>query len=368
MSDKPLLDRVLALAEANPQLQQFGQPPNEDDEVWHGKTACTHTVCQMLNLVWNGEKLSLNQVNRMAGMPKNATSEKGKPRGMRPPEFRRFLQAAGIPMVLRFGLPFGELLKASNRAPVFYAMRYGSAPRKSADRPNGSSQRGGKEIDDIRHAVLMLGFLEIPGRNGGPSRIEVFRKEPNHGSPNRRERPPYDTLSDREARIEYEDYHKLLRNPLYAALPTRALPLAGASLAEADMPGLTVTDLQPFTGFATVVDGTRSAVQIADRQFIRLPAGTEKRVFATGKLVPRLKGPPGDRTNVVLIGDEAAILLRMDVVLKTEDGSVVPPPPPPEDADPAPGSKDLPEDIPEGIPFDEEGDPDRFSNDAVAAD
>jgi len=367
MSDKPILDRVRVLAEANPHLQQFGQPPAEADDVWGGKTACTHTICQFLNLVWHDKKLSLNEVNRLAGMPKNATNELGKPRGMRPKEFEQFLRAADIPMVLRFGLPFEDLLSASNRAPVFYAMRYGSAPFRSARRPNGASQKGGRDIANIRHAVLMLGFLERGGVTGDPRRIEVFRKEPNHGSPNRRERPPYDTISDAESRKEYEDYRKLLGNPLYAALPTRAL-----FLPEADMPGLTVTDLQPFTGFATVVDGTRSAVQIADRQFIGLPAGTQKRVFATGKLVPRLAGPAGDRTNVVLIGDEAAILLRMDVILRTEDGTEVPPPT--DGIEPA--SRDLPSDlpmdppidIPAGVALDDHEDPDRFSNDAVAAD
>ncbi|HET9456087.1 MAG TPA: hypothetical protein VFO78_02005, partial [Candidatus Limnocylindrales bacterium] len=76
MSEKPRLDRLRALAEANLKLQQFGQ--SNDDEVHDGRTACTHVVCQFLSLAWNGTIPTLNEVNRMAGMPKNARSAESK--------------------------------------------------------------------------------------------------------------------------------------------------------------------------------------------------------------------------------------------------------------------------------------------------
>lgn len=179
MSSKPRLDRVRALAEANLQLQQFGQ--GNDDEVHLGATACTHAVCQFLSLVWNGTIPTLNRVNRLAGMKANATNEHGKPRGMFQSEFKQFLKNADIPMELRFGLPFGALLKAADDGPVFYAMRYGSAPKKTKAHPNGTTQTGPK-VPDTRHAVLMLGHLKVAGPNGGPSVVEVYRKDPNHGS------------------------------------------------------------------------------------------------------------------------------------------------------------------------------------------
>lgn len=327
MSEKPRLDRLRALAEANLKLQQFGQ--KDDDEVHDGATACTHVICQFLSLAWNGTIPKLNEVNRMAGMPRNARNAKGDARGMFPSEFDTFLKAARIPMQRRRNLKFADLLKASNDGPVFYAMRYGSAPKRTKQHPNGTTQTG-PNVPDTRHAVVMLGFLDIAGANGGPPRREVYRKDPNHGSlPNRPERPPYDTLSDRQARIEYEDYKDKLGQTLSAALPTRALPVIGqfALPSAPAAPPLVVTALRPFNGMATVRGDGHFAVQIADREFIALADGTPKAVVALGRLSPRLPGPAGDRTNVVVVGAEAAILLRADIVLKDENGAEVPAPP-----------------------------------------
>lgn len=320
MSSKPRVDRLRALAESHLQLQQFGQ--RDDDEVHDGKTACTHTVCQFLSLAWNGTIPSLNEVNRMAGMKPNPRNDKGEPRGMVRSEFERFIKAARIPMEVRLGLPFSALMKAADDGPVFYAMRYGSAPKKTKKHPNGTTQTG-KKTSNMRHAVVMLGHL----KNGNG--VEVYRKEPNHGSAARPERPPYDTISDRQARIEYEDYKTKLGNTLYAALPTRQLPVLGSFAAPVLLPPppLVVTNLVAFSGLATIRGDGHFAVQIADREFIALADGTTKRVVAIGKLKPRLPGPPGDRTNVVVVGDEAAILLRADITLRTDGGIVIEPPP-----------------------------------------
>jgi hypothetical protein len=345
MSEKPRLDRLRALAQANLMLQQFGQ--SADNEVHDGKTACTHVVCQYLSLAWNGTIPTLNEVNRMAGMPKNASNAQKKPRGMLPGEFKQFLKAARIPMELRFGLPFSSLLKASDDAPVFYAMRYGSAPKRTKKHPNGTTQTG-RGVPAIRHAVVMLGHLTLRNPDG-TGRIEVYRKEPNHGSGNRPERPPYDTLSDRQARVEYEAYKALLGQPLYAALPTRALPVIGTFALPTlpPPPPLVVTKLEAFSGIATIKGDGHFAVQIADREFIALAKGTRKRVVALGRLAPRLPGPPGDRTNVVLVGDEAAILLRSDIILETDGGTVIDPPPTEADEQALP-TEEIP--IPDGDP------------------
>lgn len=350
VSSKPRVDRLRALAESHLQLQQFGQ--RDDGDVWEGKTACTHTVCQFLSLAWNGTIPSLNEVNRMAGMKPNPTNDKGEPRGMVQSEFKQFLKAGKIPMEVRLGLPFAALMKAADDGPVFYAMRYGSAPKKTRKHPNGTTQTG-KKTAKMRHAVVMLGHLKVG--NG----VEVYRKDPNHGSATRPERPPYDTISDRQARIEYEDYKNKLGNTLYAALPTRQLSVLGSFTAPAlpPPPPLVVTNLIAFSGLATIRGDGHFAVQIADREFIALADGTMKRVVAIGKLKPRLPGPPGDRTNVVIVGDEAAILLRADITLRT-DGGIVIEPPPTESSEIEPIGADVP--IPEG----EAGDgSDGFDND-----
>jgi hypothetical protein len=327
MSDKPILDRLRHLAEIHRELQQFGQP--DDDLVHAGKTACTHTICQFLSLAWNGTVPTLNEVNRIAGMPNNAVDALGKPRGMRPSEFQTFLTKAKIPMQVVRGLPFPKMFAASDNGPVMYGMRYGSAPVRTKMHPNGATQ---KDVPNIRHAVVLLGFLSSPGAGGGPERIDAFRKEPNHGSPNRPERPPYDTISAHQVHVEYEDYRKRLGEPLYAAIPTRKLKVNGAPPPRrpAQPPPLVLVGLEAFSGTATVKGDNHSAVQLSDQTFIHLPSGTVKRVVALARLEPRLEGPARDRTHVALVsdaGDQAAIFLRADITLTTDGGVVVPPPP-----------------------------------------
>ncbi len=236
MSSKPRLDKATALARAHPEIQQFGQ--SSDDWVHGGATACTHTVCQFLARLWKGRALTLNQVNALAGMPHNASAN-GQPRGMNNTEMTRFFAAVGIPMVIKFGLSFETLLSYSNRGPVFYGMRYGSAPEWSgchyqgvtADgRPNGYARPTGHAgktqlagAENIRHAVLMLGYLGVVA-GGKTVRYDVYRKEPNHGSPSRPEKPPYDVITSAQAKREYSDYTRLLGSKAYAAIPTRNLP------------------------------------------------------------------------------------------------------------------------------------------------
>ena len=347
MSDKPILDRLRLLAETNPRLQQFGQ--SNDDLVHNGSTACTHTVCQFLSLAWNGTLPSLNEVNRLAGMPNNALDAKGRPRGMRPNELKTYLKNAKIPMKIVRGFPFNSLLDASLNGPVFYGMRYGSAPSRTKAHPNGTTQKGGKPVLDMRHAVVMLGFLRFPASGGQPARTEVYRKEPNHGSQVRPERPAYDTISDRQARIEYEAYRDRLGERLYAAVPTRTMQVIGklAAPVPAQPPPLVLTGLEAFSGVATINGPGHFAVQLADREFIALPDGAQKRVVALGRLAPRLPGPAGDRTSVVLVGDEAAILLRADITLTTDGGVVVPPPATEADEDPPPAPPIV---VPDGDP------------------
>src|SRR5262245_14567017 len=198
MSDKPILDHLRHLAETHRELQQFGQ--DNDNLVHDGKTACTHTICQFLSLVWNGTIPTLNEVNKLAGMPPNALNERRKPRGMRPTEFQTFLEKTKIPMKIVRGLAFPKMFAAADAGPVMYGMRYGSAPVKTKNHPNGATQKG-PDVVDIRHAVVLLGSLSSPAVGGRPARVDAFRKEPNHGSPNRPERPAYDTITAHDVNV-----------------------------------------------------------------------------------------------------------------------------------------------------------------------
>jgi hypothetical protein len=105
----------------------------------------------------------------------------------------------------------------------------------------------------------------------------------------------------------------------YAVCPKYVLPDTGT---EEPMP-LVVTKLHARSGVATVKGpGKRAAVQVADREYFWFAPGATKHYVAEGILVPPLDNNPGDRSSVVLVGDEAAILLKMDVSLVDDTGDV----------------------------------------------
>lgn len=231
---KPRLARAVHVMLEHLNLQQFGQA--NDSYVWQGATACTHTICQSLYLIWNGRTLTLNEINKLAGMPVLARNAKGQPRGMNSRELQHFFDVTALPYAVRFGLSFDQLLPYANRAPVMYAMRYGTAPEWPNYVYQGHHSRapfaihGGKTqlsgAESIRHAVLMLGYRQVlDDRTGKMVAYHVWRKEPNHNSPSRPEKPPYDVITGKQAKAEYEAYTTVLGNTPYAAVPLRSLPL-----------------------------------------------------------------------------------------------------------------------------------------------
>lgn len=230
---KAILSKAMSRMQARLDFQQFGQA--NDDRVWNGATACTHTIVQSLYYIWFGKIITLNGVNSAAGMPANARNSKGQPRGMNNTELARAFQTLKLPYVVKFGLTFEQIMSYSNRAPVMYAMRYGSAPSQRGfvykgvtakapfARKHGRTQLTG--FNDGRHAVLLLGYRQVKDLATGRKFFVAYRKEPNHHSSSRPERPPYDEITTVQAKREYLDYRDKLGNTLYCAIPTRSLPV-----------------------------------------------------------------------------------------------------------------------------------------------
>lgn len=83
------------------------------------------------------------------------------------------------------------------------------------------------------------------------------------------------------------------------------------------MAGLIVEALEAVSGTIKMGAG-HSAVQVATKRLVQLPAGDTKTVVAKGRLDPPLDAQlgnppqPGDRSSVYLIGDEAAVVLQSD--------------------------------------------------------
>jgi hypothetical protein len=61
--------------------------------------------------------------------------------------------------------------------------------------------------------------------DGAVEGVVIYRKDPNHGSSARPERPPYDIILRQQARREYRDYKDKLGMTLYAAIPKGKLDL-----------------------------------------------------------------------------------------------------------------------------------------------
>jgi hypothetical protein len=109
------------------------------------------------------------------------------------------------------------------------------------------------------------------------------------------------------ARRERNDENRLF----FARAPKHALPDTDT---EDSMPALVVTKMKAASGVATTKAGPKhAAVQIADREYFFMAPGTRKRVVAQGVLVPPLDHNPGNRSDVWVVGDEAAVFLKMDV-------------------------------------------------------
>lgn len=223
--------RIREFLEGRLRLQQFGQPA--DGDVWNGRTACTHTCWQIVTLFVKGKRLSLDEVNARAGMPKNARAANGDPRGMRISEQKTFVDRMDLPYVLKLGLSWDQLQKYGRRGPIVYGVRYGSEPdwkgKSGADgKPNGYARKFGRTqfvgAENIRHAVLFGLSRGVTTNAGRKLRTEILRRDPNHGSGARGELPPYDVISPRQAEREYLDIQKV-GGDLFAFVPKRSANL-----------------------------------------------------------------------------------------------------------------------------------------------
>jgi hypothetical protein len=239
------IDRaVRTFLESHPGLQQFGQI--NDDAVFDGRTACTHTCWQIIAALWTGRLYSLNKINSLAGMPYQARNADGEPRGMRHSESQTVVRRLGLPYTLVLDKSWEELQVLQQRGPIIYSVRYGSEPDqlgyvsragiKADGKPNGYASRGGKTqmtgFENGAHAVLggLARYAFEPASSGAtPVRhIEELRRDPNHGNAARPERPPYDIITPAQAGREYDDYRDVLNRTRFAWVPNIALPTGGA--------------------------------------------------------------------------------------------------------------------------------------------
>lgn len=208
--------------------QQFGQ--SSDAYTSNGATGCTDTVLQWLAWLWTGRWYSQNQV-RLMGTGTTTILR----RGLRPSEVKRFCEKAKLPYVIRANVTATEVIEFSKRGPVAFGHSYSYWPEwkgfryggKVADgRPNGFA----KPLEEAGRTQL-VGFVPpmdahfglLLGRN--PTSGNVFAWEPNHGSPARPEKPPFDYMTTAQFKAVFNSYKTVLGRDTYALIPTRSLPL-----------------------------------------------------------------------------------------------------------------------------------------------
>lgn len=222
---KPRLQKAIDRRRAWP-VQQFGQA--DDVSTFAGRTGCTHTVLQALIDIWRGLRPSHDSISRTARYPWPSANPRA--RGLTPAEVVRVLAAYRLPYTIASGAEIETVLRASNRAPVIYGIRYGDYPR-SDDLPpgraqppyaeqHGATQRTGF---DGAHACLLLGY-EL--HTVKPQHYDAFSMEPNHNS-GRAEtprRPAYDVITTIQLKRAFEAITTTGWSRTYAFLPTRELP------------------------------------------------------------------------------------------------------------------------------------------------
>lgn len=243
--DKAPLAKAIAFAKAHLDLQQLGQ--SADDAVWDGSTGCTHTVWQFLIYLWTGHRLTLNEINSLAGMPYKARNADGDPRGMNSNEVSHLIAAVNakygtsavpdpLPYVVVWDYSYDELLAYSNRAPVFKAVAYGRAPSWQGYTYNGLTAKspfaqyaGRTQLGyNFRHADLILGYRTVVDSAGTVLGWHEWKKDPNHGSAARPEKPPFELITTGQGKTEYDAYASTWGIRLYGAVATRPLPVDAA--------------------------------------------------------------------------------------------------------------------------------------------
>ncbi len=213
--------------------QQFGG--SDDEFTAAGALGCTHAVLGWLAWLWKDSWYSQDEISRMAGYPDQRQYAWSNRRGMSPTEVQRFCDRIGLPYVVRFGVSIEDIRRFSKRGPVGFGHSYSHWPewkgytyggRTSDGRPNGFAwpygEAGRTQLIGFTppydaHFGLLLGVNRTTNQH--------FAWEPNHGSPSRPERPPFDRMNARQFERVYDSYTTTLGRSPYALIPTRRLPL-----------------------------------------------------------------------------------------------------------------------------------------------
>lgn len=204
---------------------QFGQP--KDSLVDGGAVACTDTCIQLIKLLVNGKRVSLDRVRRLSGGPTDGS------RGLRADEALRALTRLGLPYV-QASVDAEEVMYISKtRGPVIVAEAYWAHPEWQGSSYLGRKADGWER--DARGNRVHIGYAKPLGQAGKTqtdfraghavllawaTNTTAWVRDPNHNSPARPERPAYDVLTVRQLERMLDSFTPLAgRHVLY--VPSR---------------------------------------------------------------------------------------------------------------------------------------------------
>lgn len=224
--------------------QQFGT--SDDESTFNGATGCMHTKLRILIRAVTGRDYSHDEISKVAGYPWPANNPNR--RGLRlstdpDSEVMRVVRKFGLPYVPYFydGVltdRLWERVKTNMReSPLIIGMKYSHYPedkgyvymgRRADGYPVGFALAHGKTqlsgAENIAHAVMLIAYWESTKYD----RWVVSSKDPNHGSPSRPERPPFDLVTPTQTKKMINSLRQLTLRPgeprsLTFLFPTRTI-------------------------------------------------------------------------------------------------------------------------------------------------
>lgn len=188
---------------------QFGQYPT----VCGGSSCCTDTCIQMIVEYYKEKHYDLATIRKLA--QRNTSFNERPCSGINGIEVLNALKNLGITHYrIGWGVDAADINVMKNVGPTLVGVHYGSYPNKPG-RCAGTykAELGGRTDCNFRgaHAVLVVGGRKHLDSTGRYLHTDLYSRDPDHNSPSRPEKPPYD-------RIKMSDFNIAMRNlPKYTA-------------------------------------------------------------------------------------------------------------------------------------------------------
>ena len=170
------------------------------------KVACTDTCAQMIIHYFEDQLVSLNEIRRDSG-----AVPYGK--GL---TITQTLRALELNKVTHYNWATGYnrtfMISRLKLGPVIASVNYRYYPTWDGHCATTNKAQSGGKTDcafNGAHAVLVIGIIPVYYR-GSLSRYDYLVRDPDHNSPSRKEKPPYDRISEAQLKRAMENITYIL--------------------------------------------------------------------------------------------------------------------------------------------------------------